>query len=187
MAVTIMRNSVVIACDIQYYTANRIRRIATLEQLQRASWNTQTDMQTHTVSLLYPLCGYASRHKNCIPKTNIYPLILSLVSPTFFGMGGTYFQKFTVPALNKLIYLSVTADRGKTVDYYRLFFVEEKTPEPCTVNVEFYRTNGLMLAMCFRGYKTMSLGCHQAKRVILRDKRSMAIYQVHLRSQYVKS
>ncbi len=33
----------------------------------------------------------------------------------------------------------------------------------------------------------MSSGCHQAKRVILREKKSMAIYQVHLDSAFANN
>ncbi len=36
---------------------------------------------------------------NLIPMHN---LTLSLVRPTIVGLGGTYFQKITAPALNKL-------------------------------------------------------------------------------------
>ncbi len=80
-------------------------------------------------------------------------LTLSLVRPTIVGMGGgggDVFSKIQCARSEQaMIYLNVSADRGKTVGSSSIFFVEGKTPEPCTVNVEVYRTNRLMLARCF--------------------------------------
>ena len=65
--------------------------------------------------------------------------ITTLLRPTIVGMGGYVFSKIHCTRSERaLLYLNVSADRGKTVDYYSIFFVEGKPPEPFTVNVEVY-------------------------------------------------
>ncbi len=71
-------------------------------------------------------------------------------APDYCRNGGYVFSKIHCTRSERaLLYLNVSADRGRTVDYYSIFFVEGKIPEPFTVNIEVYRTNGLMLARCF--------------------------------------
>ncbi len=92
-------------------------------------------------------------------------LTLSLVRPTIVGMGGYVFSKIHCTRSERaMIYLNVSADRGKTADSSSIFF---------------RGGNGLMLAIgAFEARKGLSSG-----EVMLREKRSMAIYQLHLRSQ----
>ncbi len=90
----------------------------------------------------------------------------------FSGWGYIFSKIHCTRSEQALIYLSVPADRGKT---YRIF-VEGKPPEPCTVNVDFYRTSGLMLAMCFEARKLWV-------RAVMRRRGRRGPCQVHLRSQ----